>query len=322
MVDALRNFRRTMKKARMAVKQLIYNRALRLFPGHIPADSFQLLYEARRQTGCMETGDPLFMEAYRRLHTSIMTEARLHAEGRRAVRRMLDGLLINRLCLEHARRQTPAISEERIEKPIFILGMPRTGSTLLQRLLCSIPALRGLRLEQMIMPAPLPHQDAAAFARERIRWVNEYLRHIRRCAPELDQLHHVSAGTVDECYQLLRNSFMHTSFHYLGPLPSYMQWLAAQDGGSSYQDYLFQLQLLQHQEPGGRWVLKSPSHWNTLAAWRATFPDAYVIQTHREMDEVLPSLESLLIASKKLYTNDRVDYEKRRPFLRDFMLKR
>ena len=101
-----------------------------------------------------------------------------------------------------------------------------------------------------------------------------------------------------------------------------MCWLAAQDTSPAYRDYVFQLQVLQNQEPGRRWVLKSPAHWNNLAVWRDSFPDAYVIQTHRDMETVLPSLGKLLDASKKLYSHVGSEGRKSLPALRTFLSNR
>jgi hypothetical protein len=162
-----------------------------------------------------------------------------------------------------------------VREPIFIVGLPRTGSTLLHRLLALAPDARAPLLWELMEPAPPP----AGAADERIHRAERFCR--ARPA-ELSRVHPMGAREPGECYWLLRNGFKSHSFCLLGERPSYEQWLEAQEMTSSYAHHRGALQLLLHARPAERLVLKMPGHLDHLDALLAVYPDARIVHLHRD----------------------------------------
>ncbi len=269
----------------------------RMFGSSLPRDPETLIEAATQATGLSEFGNPLFQEGFRQVHRSFVDEAGLHSAGERMIANMLFTRLTNRLEIEETLKKSPAIRDEVIDRPIFILGMPRTASTFLQRLIASDPAMHHLRFADALTPAPppvlSPERESARMER-----ASDYCRAVSRYGPDLEDLHAIGPDHAEECIYLLQNSFMHGSFSTSATLPSYMRWHASQDVQPSYLDYRDQLKILQHGRPQKRWILKCISHWTVLRELLDTFPDAHVIQTHRHPDAVIPSFVNLMASAR------------------------
>ncbi len=178
------------------------------------------------------------------------------------------------------------------EPPLFVVGFPRSGTTLLHSLLCLDPQARWLRPWELDLPFPVRDWGGAGDPRRRRH--ERRLPALRRRLADLDAIHPLDSPM--ECWQLLwTGGVSHTLFLFLG-FAGYRGWvrdLTPATLDRAYEDYRRQLQYLQSRQPGGHWVLKAPEHAVNLAALAARFPEATIVQLHRNPLEVVPSLCSL-----------------------------
>ena len=202
-------------------------------------------------------------------------------------------LLANLLRMRQAETQAPEITAQPIVQPIFITGLPRSGTTFLHSLLMQDRAGRVPRVWQTIYPYPEPGTRNGRPDR-RIAMVDGQLRAFERLAPEFHGLHPMTATSPQECSEITAHVFASLRFDSTYFIPSYREWL---DRTGHLQPYRFHrrfLQHLQHQDPaGGRWVLKCPDHVFALDAIRAVYPDARIVFVHRDPLKVLASVARL-----------------------------
>lgn len=271
----------------------------------VPAAGFEpeaLLAQARARTGLTDFGGDEFREPLRRLLEGYETEAAFTPVGRLAARRDTLSLLVNRLRLVEDRKQNPGIAHEAIRRPLFIVGLPRTGSTLLHHLLAQDPASRVPRAWEVMLPSP-PPERASYETDPRIRRAEAQLRWLDRMAPEFKAVHPLGASLALECIAILSYSFLSSRFHTTYHVPSYQRWLEGQDVRPAYALHRRILQHLQWRTPAERWVLKAPAHLSSLDTLFATYPDAIVVQTHRDPHVVLASVASLTAILQSVFTN-------------------
>jgi hypothetical protein len=274
-------------------------------------DEASVLAEARAQTGLDDFGDESFREALRVLLGSLDREARLHEQGRASQRARIVDSLATRLRAQACFREHPGILEERIEAPFFIVGLPRTGTTMLHRLIASDPGLQAVLWWECRSPAPPPGSRWREGDDPRIADAHEQVRQILEAVPELASIHPWDAEGPDEEILLLEHRFLSHVPESGAHLPSYRAWLDEQDLQPAYEDLLRWLQLLQWQKKqsgraGERWVLKAPFHLGHLDVLFRVFPDCRVIQTHRDPVETIPSIASMYAALWRL-ASDEVD---------------
>jgi hypothetical protein len=264
--------------------------------------SRSVLGAARRRTGLDDFGDPAFQEPLDRLLRSLEAEARLNLVGRVAAREDLIGMLINRLRMERDRRRHPGIAAEAIRRPLFIAGLPRSGSTFLHGLLAQDPANRVPLHWEVRRPSP-PPQRATHASDPRIVRAARDIRWFFRVAPEFRRIHPVGAQLPEECVVVLSHSFLSFQFSSMWFVPSYQSWLERQDLRPAYRYHRQFLQQLQWRCPGERWILKAPPHLPGLRALFATYPDANMIVTHRDPLEVVPSVASLHVVLRRTFSD-------------------
>jgi Sulfotransferase family len=263
----------------------------------------RLLKEARRQTGLHDFGEPSFDKPFFRLVASMKAESRLNLIGWLATRQDLLRLLINRLRLEADRKLHPAVDEMPIQRPVFITGLPRTGTTLLHRLLALDPRARvALTWETMYPCPPLAagsnRIDPCARRVERqLRWFHRMLKHFNR-------IHPIDAYLPEECLIIFSHSFLSYQFETTHRLPAYLDWLLTQDLRPAYQIHKRILQHLQLRCPKAYWVLKAPAHLFDLEALFSIYPDACVIMTHRDPVEVSASNASLTATLRSAFSDE------------------
>jgi len=247
---------------------------------------------ASRITGLADFGPDDYTDGLGMLLESYARDAELTPSGEKATRALLRGALMARLLSEAGWQAHPGYAEVAVERPVFVTGLPRTGTTALHRLLVADPAHQGLEL--WLAEAPQPRPPRAAWADDP---VFQYIaaacarHHVEH--PEFMGVHYVAADQVEECWQLLRQSMRSVSFECLAHLPTYSAWLRDQDWTGAYQRHRRNLQLIGMNDAGQRWVLKNPSHLFALDALLATYPDALVIQTHRAPQVAIASVCSL-----------------------------
>jgi hypothetical protein len=202
------------------------------------------------------------------------------------------GALVARLLSEAAWKQHPQYADVAIERPIFVTGLVRTGTTALHRLLGADPAHQGLHMWLAEFPQPRPPRDTWE-SNPLYRQLDAQFTQHHDENPGYTGLHFMAAYELEECWQLLRQSLHSVSYETLAHLPSYAQWLSHQDWTPSYRRHRKNLQLIGLNDADKRWVLKNPSHLFALDALMATYPDALVVQTHRPVETIMASMCSL-----------------------------
>jgi hypothetical protein len=247
---------------------------------------------ATRITGLTDFGADDYSDGLTALLESYESDADLTPLGRRVARAGLRGALAARLLCEAGWAAHPEHAGVPVERPIFVTGLPRSGTTALHRLLTADPAHQGLELWLAEVPQPRPPRDTwaenVAFQRIETAYARHHVEH-----PEFMGVHYIAADTVEECWQLLRQTMRSVAFECLAHLPAYAAWLRGQDWSGPYRRHRRCLQLIGLHDAGSRWVLKNPSHLFALDALLAAYPDALVIQTHREPAAVIGSMCSL-----------------------------
>jgi len=271
-----------------------------------PLTAERLLHEARRKTGLHDLGEGGVELPLRILMDSFDREARLHAFGRLAAYQMLFRVVCNRLKIVDTLARNPDISEQGVRRPLFIVGFPRTGTTLLHNLLAQDPAARPLLMWESVYPTPPPRKETRA-SDPRIRRTKWDLKATRFLRPEIDEVHDMSAERPAECIALQQHTLVSWAYPVFADLPSYESWLWEQERETfveAYRFYLRQLQLLQWRCAGNHWVLKSPAHLQVLDALVQVFPDACIVQTHRDPSRILPSACSLFAVVRSIMSDD------------------
>lgn len=236
--------------------------------------------------------DDNYLQALGVLLESYRDEAGLTELGSKMSRFFLRNALVARLMSEAAWKANPGYAAVPIERPIFVTGLPRTGTTALHRLLTADPGHQGLQLWLAEFPQPRPPRDTWA-ANPVFAQLDAQFAKAHNEDPEYMGLHFMSAAEVEECWQLLRQSLHSVSYETLAHLPGYAHWLASQDWTKSYARHRRNLQLIGLNDIGKRWVLKNPSHLFALEALLATYPDALVVQCHRPAETIMASMCSL-----------------------------
>ncbi len=240
----------------------------------------QLLQAAIEQTGLEDFGGDEFHEPLDRLLNALATEAHLNDFGRLRAQMTISAGLCKRLEIQHYLVEHPEIASEQIQRPVFIVGLPRTGTTALHHLLNQDAANRTLRLWEAQNPVP-PPETASYRSDPRIAQQREGVALTEQFLPGFLTTHLIDAEEPDECYMLLNRNFMSVEYSAMFHIPSYANWLYRNLCSSdSYAYHKQQLQLLQSRHPG-QWVLKAPFHQLGLSEILKYYPDAIIVQTHR-----------------------------------------
>jgi hypothetical protein len=256
-------------------------------------DEAALLDAARRRTRLDDFGDEGFRTGLHTLLRAWDTEAALTPVGRAIARRQAIDLLDARLRMQDEWRRHPEIAAGPVRAPIFVLGLPRTGTSILHELLAQDPENRVPVTWEVMWPWPPP--DAATYATDpRIARAERHFAGIDRMLPEFKRIHPMGAHLPQECVALMAHDFASLLFHTTHRVPSYQVWLDGIDWRPVYASHRRQLQYLQWRVPAVRWALKSPGHLWTLEALLAEYPDARIVQTHRDPLRVIASLASLV----------------------------
>lgn len=276
----------------------------------LPFSRDLLLDTARAQLGLDRSspddfGSDEFLEPLDVFLRAIETEAELHRLGRWMTRRFLLRLLRGRLQLQRYVREDPGVLDEEIREPLFVVGAPRTGTTVLHGLLAQDPALRAPEGWELLLPVPPPR--AETFADDpRIAIAAGELSLPQTVTSKLEAIHRYSGRMYKECLSAMSFAFRSEEFISRYHVPSYARWFATCDRTPAYEIHRLVLQVLQRRMPGRTWVLKSPVHLHSLDVLERVYPDARLIVTHRDPLAVLGSVSSL-IATLRWAHSDEVD---------------
>jgi hypothetical protein len=266
-----------------------------------------LLDRASRKAGLSDFGDAGFREPLRVLLASL-AKAPLNAIGETVLRASISRSLGQRLLAEDWFRRHPEIEDEEIVAPLVVVGMMRSGTTLIQRLLARDPRCYSALGWEIAEPAPRPDWRPDA-PDPRIAAGEERSRQMREFAPQLHAIHPTDALEADEEIVFLADAFLSHIPEASCDVADYRSWLDDQDFTPAYRWLRRMLQLLQWQkrqrgEQRERWVLKTPAHLGYLNRLFAAFPDATVIHTHRSPLETIPSGASLNLTLWRMYADD------------------
>ena len=261
-----------------------------------------------RTDGLSHFGDDNYRASLQALLDALASEAGLSQTGLHLLEERLVGQLVNRLVMEDYLSRYPEITRIEIDDPLVIVGLPRTGTTMLQRTLAVDPRFYCAAWWETRFPAPLAGETLAAPAK-RIAQAKAEVDLMAEVIPQILAIHPLDALLCDEEFMLMEHSFMCAMDAYVN-VPSYTRWLDQQDQRPVYTQLKKMLQFLQWQKQqrgetaAQRWLLKAPQHLHTLDLLLDVFPGAQVILTHREPAQTIPSMASMAHTLWQMYSDN------------------
>lgn len=258
-------------------------------------DREELVRRAIEQTGLSDFGDTWFFANIDALIPIFNSESRLSPAGVQGAAGMIVNGLVNRLRHVELIKQNPEILDEEIEVAAVVVGLPRTGSTMLHRLLASAPGMTGTRWFETQNYSPFPGEERGnpEGRREAAKGILDYML---ATIPDLMSIHPMSIDQPDEELIILGQLYSSTMIEGTYFVPGYARWLMQNDRIQCYRDLKQILQSLQWQDPsrkGAKWVLKTPGHLMALDGVLEVFPDAKIVMTHRDPVATVPSYCSM-----------------------------
>ncbi len=257
---------------------------------------------AVKSAGSDDLGSTSYREPLELFLASCRDEAELTTFGRILITKMLSSALANRIELHRWSTDHPGAAAERITSPWVIVGLPRTGTSLLSNLLGLDPENRNLlqwEAAHLIPPASLEQ----ATSDPRIAATAKELDGLFKLNPPLRVMHPFGATLAQECVSLFMYDVRTLALETQAHVPAYARWLEQADMAPAYAQHTSALQALQSAQPTGRWVLKTPNHLWDLDALLAAYPDARIVWTHRDPGPVVTSLASLANAGQRPLTS-------------------
>jgi hypothetical protein len=253
-------------------------------------DRDQLLEAAARQTKFSDFGEPAFESGLNALLDAVADDKALPEAARSRVEARLSGPLVQRLQLYADRARYPEIAVQKIERPLVVIGMPRSGTTFLHALLAQDPSARSPLTWQVGQPSPPPRRETIA-SDPRIAAVDAAMDQM---PDEFKRAHMIGASLPEECISILQMGYFSPAFDAGLDVPGYMEWFRDADGSGPFQTHRHMLQHLQAFTDGSHWVLKSPPHMFHMDTLFDAYPDARIVFPHRDPAETLASLTSLI----------------------------
>jgi hypothetical protein len=271
-----------------------------------------LLDQARTATGLTDFGDTWFLTPLETLVAHVNRDAGLISPESSAGAR-IQSALADRLQLEHYFKDHPEASDEKVELACAIIGLPRTGSTMVHRLLAASPQLTALWWWETAFPFPMPGENAADpsprqdAAKAMVDWLlTEW--------PDFESIDPMDAMAINEEVVLLDRTFLSTTYDSMMPIHAYGHWQAQQDHEPAIRDLYRFMQVIQHQrvlrgEPRRPWVFKTPHYvMGALGGLLKVWSEVKLVMTHRDVGQVLPSYcsmcASLSINSSSTYRKE------------------
>ncbi len=279
------------------------------FDGGTRLDVDELLTTARRHTGLDDfaASDTIY-EGLATLVDDYRNDETLTPFGRNMLRKVLLRNLSSRLRIVDRLYAEPEITRQQISRPLFVIGLPRTGTTLLFNLLAQDPAARPLMGWEAAFPLE-PGSRLVPKEQPRKLVYRALVKSIDYFQPTFQQIHFVDPTGPEECIPLLNRTFVSWAYTFWNA-PGYAEWLWNELGSETYLEayrfYRSQLQLLQSARRGGYWLLKSPAHIYSIESLLEVLPDAAIVQTHRDLKKVAPSAVSLFAVGRDLLYDDTV----------------
>ena len=261
-----------------------------------------LIETAKRRSGLDDFGEGDFFEALSRLLESCQDEARLNLIGKIALKTDVLETLCARLQMERDRQLYPDITRQEIREPLFIVGLPRSGTSVLHRLLGADPEHRSPLMWEVRSPSPPTRDDE----KRRIQRATQSCNFFNWLVPTFRYVHTVGAEVPQECVSLMTPTFLSDQFDAMYYVPSYRAWFFRQDLRPAYEYHRRFLQHLQFRRAARRWILKAPTHMFAMPALLSVYPDALFVQTHRTPIDAMASVSSLVTILRSAFS-DAVD---------------
>jgi len=249
--------------------------------------------KARAATGLDDFGDPSYRTGLRVLLESLDENSNLSQGGRAIFQGQIVNTLATRLRCEQRLKERPEARDVEVKRPLVITGLVRTGSTALHYLLGQDPNLQ--KLEYWLSARPQPRPPVAEWAdHPDFQHAEAELEFLYKTAPTLMAVHEMHADWPEECRHILAQNFTDDCYESAATLPRYVDWYHGTSHRETYVRHKQLIQLISSNEPAKRWLLKYPVHLRQLPALFDVYPDACVIQTHRDPRTVLSSYTSFL----------------------------
>ena len=247
-----------------------------------------------------------FLPAFEKLLESLRNEARLNVIGSLSINTYLLQLLRYRLLLQENRKKNPNITEQSIREPVFILGLPRTGSTILFELLAQDEAFQSPLTWEVMYPVFLEDNPAQKYLNQIKSMFS--VGFVQKLAPEYRKIHEIGTYLPQECIAIQSLAFQSIQFHTTYSVDSYQNWLEASHWSPAYRIHKEFLQHLQFTNRDAstivrQWLLKAPGHLYSMETLFACYPDAKIIQTHRNPVDVIPSIASLSATLRQAFSD-------------------
>ena len=268
--------------------------------GSVPSSATKLIAIAKRRCRLDDFGGGEFFEPLSRLLESCQREARLNVVGKIALRMDVVRTLCNRLAMERDRQFYPETACQEIREPLFIVGLPRSGTTLLHILLAADPQHRAPLTWEVMTPSPPTNQNE----RQRIRRAARNLSSLRWLAPMFENVHALGPEMPQECVSLMSPTFLSDQFDTMYNVPSYRRWFFSQNLQPVYAYHRRFLQHLQQRRSAPRWILKAPAHMSATPALLSVYPDARFVQVHRDPLEAITSVSSLVAILRRVFSDN------------------
>jgi hypothetical protein len=267
-----------------------------------PMIAVDLIETAKRRCSLDDFGEGEFFAALSRLLDSCQDEARLNLIGKIALKLDVLETLYARLQMERDRQLFPNISRQEIRQPLFIVGLPRSGTSVLHHLLAADPEHRAPLMWEVRSPSPPIRADE----KRRIQRATQSCNLFNWLAPTFRYVHAVGAEVPQECVSLMTPTFLSDQFDAMYYVPSYRAWFFRQDLRLAYEYHRRFLQHLQFRQTARRWILKAPTHMFAMPALLSVYPDALFVQTHRTPVDSMASVSSLVTILRSAFS-DAVD---------------
>jgi len=258
-----------------------------------------------KEAGGADFGPDDYLPGLKVLLQSMDYDPHFSEQGRRAAWGQVVGVLKGRVHAIRSMKDNPGFDAHPIVSPVVITGVPRTGTTALHRLMAVDPRFQGLQTWLLDSPMPRPPIETWPSYPE-FQKSMAVIEARYAAAPQKRAAHHIAAEEVHECCMVLWQSFVSNLWSCGWSAPTYDAWWSAQSEDAAYRHYYKCVQLIGSNEPEKRWLLKNPGHIENLDLLFAVFPDAKVIQTHRDPAKAIPSLVSLLMNLHPIMEEGRV----------------
>jgi hypothetical protein len=272
-------------------------------------DVDRIVQLAADTAGSDDFGEPTWRDGLVRVAGALAEEARLNELGEQIAAGELVTALANRAGITAWRAEHPEVADGDVVPPIVIIGQGRTGTTILYDLLAQDPANRAPLTWEVDLPVP-PPETATWDTDPRIQQVDDTLAGVDLLIPGFRAMHPMGARLAQECVRITTSDFRSVIFPTQYRVPSYAHWCMYEaDMAPAYRLHRQFLQHLQSRHPAGpapaeRWLLKSPAHIWCLDALLAEYPDALLVQTHRDPLRIIASLSSLMAMLRSLTCDD------------------